>query len=71
MKVRLQNWVTTIIGAILMASAIAMYIISKFNLTFEISILEVASIAVLGWVFVTARDTLLEGVFLNIFKIKK
>jgi hypothetical protein len=71
MKVRLQNWVTTIIGAILMASAIAMYIISKFNLTFEISILEVVSIAVLGWVFVTARDTLLEGVFLNIFKIKK
>jgi hypothetical protein len=33
--------------------------------------METASVAILGWVFLTARDTLLEGVFLNLFKINK
>jgi hypothetical protein len=29
MKDRLQNWLTTIIGAILMLTAVAMYVVSK------------------------------------------
>jgi hypothetical protein len=70
MKKRLQNWITTSIGAVLMILAIVMYILNKFY-TFEISLMETVSVAVLGWVFITARDTLLEGLFLNIFKIKK
>jgi len=37
----------------------------------NIAFLLFATIAVLGWVFLTARDTLLEGLFLNLFKIKK
>lgn len=70
MKERLQNWLTTAIGAVLMLTAITMYVLSKVK-DFEVSLIETASVAVLGWVFLTARDTLLEGMFMNMFKIKK
>lgn len=71
MRERLQNWATTIIGALLMLTAVGMYILGKFKPEMDIHVTEIASVAVLGWVFLTARDTLLEGVFLNVFKIKK
>jgi hypothetical protein len=70
MKERLQNWLTTSIGAVLMLTAITMYVLSKVK-GYEVSLVETASVAVLGWVFLTARDTLLEGIFMNLFKIKK
>lgn len=70
MKKRLQNWITTTIGAVLMALAVVMYVLDKFY-NFEIPVMEIVTVAILGWVFITARDTLLEGLFLNIFKIKK
>jgi hypothetical protein len=70
MKERLQNWLTTCIGAVLMLTAITMYVLSKVK-DFDVSLIETASVAVLGWVFLTARDTLLEGMFMNLFKIKK
>jgi hypothetical protein len=71
MKERLKNKLTSWIGVILMAVAIFLYIAGKYSDKFETSTLELATIAVLGWVFLTARDTLLEGLFLNLFKIKK
>ena len=71
MKERLKNKLTSWIGVILMAVAIFLYVAGKYSDKFETSTLELATIAVLGWVFLTARDTLLEGLFLNIFKIKK
>ena len=70
MKDRLSNWLTTSIGAILMLTAITMYVLSKIK-GYEVTIMETASVALLGWVFLTSRDTLLEGVFLNLFKISK
>ena len=53
-----------------MLTAITMYVLSKVK-GYEVSLAETASVAVLGWVFLTARDTLLEGIFMNLFKIKK
>jgi hypothetical protein len=70
MKKRLQNWVTTVIGALMMILALVMYMLNNFY-GFEIPNLEIIMMIVLGWVFVTARDTLLEGLFFNLFKIKK
>jgi hypothetical protein len=70
MKERLKNWITTTIGALLMIAALAMYVVSKFQADVDIHVTEIASVAVLGWVFLTARDTLLEGIFMNLFKIK-
>lgn len=71
MKERFKNKITSWIGVILMTIAIFLYIAGKYSDKFETSTLELATIAVLGWVFLTARDTLLEGLFLNLFKIKK
>ena len=71
MKERLKNKITSWIGVILMSVAIFLYIAGKYSDKFETSTLELATIAVLGWVFLTVRDTLLEGLFLNLFKIKK
>lgn len=53
-----------------MLTAITMYVLSKVK-GYEVSLIETASVAVLGWVFLTARDTLLEGIFMNLFKINK
>jgi hypothetical protein len=71
MKERFKNKITSWIGVILMTVAIFLYVAGKYSDKFETSTLELATIAVLGWVFLTARDTLLEGLFLNVFKIKK
>lgn len=71
MKERFKNKITSWIGVILIAIAIFLYVAGKYSDKFETSTLELATIAVLGWVFLTARDTLLEGLFLNLFKIKK
>jgi hypothetical protein len=71
MKSRLSNWLTTAIGAVLMLVAIGMYILGKFKPEMAVSTMEMATVAVLGWVFLTARDTLLEGMFLNMFKVKR
>jgi len=71
MKERFKNKITSWIGVILIVIAIFLYVAGKYSDKFETSTLELATIAVLGWVFLTARDTLLEGLFLNLFKIKK
>lgn len=36
-----------------------------------IGFIEYITLLVLGWVFLSAKDTLLEGVFFKLFKIKK
>lgn len=69
MKERLKNKITSWIGVILMSVAIFLYIAGKYSDKFETSTLELATIVALGWVFLTAKDTLLEGVFMNVFRI--
>jgi hypothetical protein len=69
-KERLRNWLTTIIGAILMLTAVGMYVISTIKPEIEFNIMEMVLVAILGWVFLWSKNTLLEGVFLNFFKIK-
>lgn len=54
----------------MMIAAICMYVIGKFE-GHEFNALEITLVAVLGWLLLNAKDTILEGVFLNIFKIKK
>lgn len=70
MTERFRNWATTIIGILIMAIAVILYTAGKF-IDLQINSLEAATMLVLGWVFFTAKDTLLEGLFLNLFKIKK
>lgn len=67
---RLRNWITTIMGTILMIAAVAMYVMGKFK-GHEFNALEITLVAVLGWLLLNAKDTILEGIFLNIFKMKR
>jgi hypothetical protein len=46
-------------------------IVGNYFFSYEIPILEIVMVMILGWVFLFAKDTLLEGLFLSVFKIKK
>jgi len=70
MKKRFKNWITTIMGIIIMSLAITRIVINIFfdgNHEFWTTLL----IIVLGWVFLVAKDSLLEGLFFRIFNIPK
>jgi len=73
MKSRItKNLITTFFGALLMFIAVAMLLLDRLPIIegVDFSWLEMVGTAVLGWAFFTAKDTLLEGIFLNLFKIK-
>ena len=72
MKARLKHIITSIIGILMMLSAITMYffggvITEEYTMTF----IEYLSIMFLGYVFLVAKDSLIQGIFLNLLKIKK
>lgn len=73
MKQRIiRNWITTIFGTLLMFTAIAMLIANRIpetNIAF--SWMEMVGTALLGWVFLMAKDSLIEGLFMGVFKIKE
>ena len=55
-----------------MLMALVMFILNRIPIyEVDFSWMEMVGTAVLGWVFLMAKDTLLEGIFLNIFKINK
>ena len=67
----IRNWVTTIIGALLMLVAVALFIMSKLNkFEFEFTFLELLPVVLLAWVLLMAKDSLLEGITMGVFKIK-
>lgn len=70
-KKRFKNKYTSIIGAIILAGAIILFVIGKYNEKFDLSILEFGALMAVGYIFLMAKDSLIEGLFLNIFKIKE
>jgi len=71
MKKRLQNLITSIAGGLLMLIGIMMFFADSFIKDLQFSIMESVSVLVLGWVFLMAKDDLIEGLFGGIFKFKK
>ena len=71
MKKRLKNYISTIFGALLMLVALTMFILDRIpSAGIDFSLFEMTAVAVLGWVFLFAKDSLIEGIFLGIFKVK-
>ena len=70
MKTRFKNYITSTVGALIMLSALAMFILDRLG-KIEFSFMEFLLVVILGWVFLSAKDTLLEGLFFKLFKIKK
>lgn len=64
----IKNWITSIIGAIMMCSAIYVLVVNVKLLTLT-TIGLVGALAALGYVFLMAKDSLIEGLFLGAFKI--
>ena len=66
----IRNWITTIFGTLLMFAALAMLIANRIpTANIDFSWLEMVGTALLGWVFLMAKDSLLEGLFLGVFRI--
>lgn len=67
----IRNWITTIFGTLMMLTALAMLIANRIpEANIDFSWMEMVGTALLGWVFVMAKDSLLEGLFLGVFRIK-
>lgn len=70
MKKRFKNWITTIMGIIIMMMATAMLIMNTFY-EGTTAVWTIVLTYILGWVFLIAKDSLLEGLFLRVFNIPK
>lgn len=74
MKERLKNWITTCLSIPILAFGLFMlYEKAECWLnktTCDFSVTEVLSVLTLGYAFLVAKDTLLEGLTLGLFKKK-
>lgn len=71
MRERLKNWYTTVIGAVMMLASLGLIYAKIFVPGVAITYIEITVVAILGWVFLMAKDTLLEGVLGGIFKLPR
>lgn len=65
LKTNLQNWITTIVGVLVILAGIYTFVIERIETT------GLVTLIVLGWVLIMSKDELIEDLFMNLFKIKK
>jgi protein-S-isoprenylcysteine O-methyltransferase Ste14 len=70
-KNRLREGVTSIIGILFLLGALAMLVLNAFYAHNHSVWSTIIPISLLGWIFLWAKNSLLEGITLGIFKIKK
>lgn len=76
MKKRLKNIITSIFGALIMVADIISVSMSLFFKDSDISSISVENViiwlllGVIGWIFLMAKDSLLEGITLGLIKTK-
>lgn len=72
-KIRvIRNWVTTVIGTLLLLGSVALFIISKLKMfEFDFTYVQLLPTVLLGWVLLMAKDSILEGITMGVFKIKE
>lgn len=67
----LKEIITTIIGTIILLVGIIVFILGLLNVITPLDIYTLFLIELLGWIFIRAKDSLLEDITLNLLKIKK
>jgi hypothetical protein len=68
----IQNYITTIFGSVVMFGALVMLVINRLpNTGVDFSLFEMILTALFGWIFVMAKDSLIEGLFMGVFKVKE
>jgi uncharacterized membrane protein len=71
-KQRIKNYITTIFGSVVMFGALVMLILNRLpNSNVDFSWFEMIGTALFGWIFVMAKDSLIEGLFMGVFKVKE
>ena len=76
MKQRLKNWITSIIGLVIMVASVVWkffpsYIPAPDDYVIEpLSNMEFGTLLFLGWVFLSAKNSLLQGILGNFIKFK-
>jgi len=71
-KQRIKNYITTIFGSVVMFGALVMLVINRLpNTDVDFSLFEMILTALFGWIFVMAKDSLIEGLFMGVFKVKE
>lgn len=68
-KKAFKNWATTIFGLVLWALVVAGFICKSLELI-NSTYLELALVAVLGWLFVKGKDSMLQIITFGLLKIK-
>ncbi len=75
MKKRFKNWITSVIGIAIMVGAVCLKffpsILHLINVEYEASTVEFVTLLFVGWVFLSAKDSLIEGVLGGIIKFKQ
>lgn len=67
---RWKDWPTTLVGILFMALALMIGFKDWENHDSWNFIIKVGALAALGWVFLNAKRSLIEGLFMNLFKVK-
>jgi hypothetical protein len=72
MKERFKNWITSVIGIAIMLSACVWKFIPVMaeKVNYEASTLDFVLLLFVGWVFLSAKDSLIEGVLGGLVKLK-
>lgn len=71
-KIRvIRNWVTTVIGTLLLIASVVLFVASKLNIAnFEFTFIQLLPAVLLGWTLLMAKDSILEGITMGVFKVK-
>ena len=71
-KLRLvQNVITTILGTIIISAGIGLFFYGRITGKFEFGLPMFIPTMLLGWVLLMAKDSLLEGITMGVFKLNK
>lgn len=69
MKKRFKNWITTVIGIVIMLLAVLMIVMNTFYGS-DIHWTEVGITLGIGWIFLMARDEWIKGILGKVLGVK-
>ena len=71
MKTRLKNIITSLIGIVVMLASSLMYFFGDLiTEEYEMSLTEYLTLLFVGYIFLVAKDSLIQGILCNLLKIK-
>jgi hypothetical protein len=71
MKTRLKNIITSIIGIVVMLTSSLMYFFGDLiTEEYTMSLTEYLTLLFVGYIFLVAKDSLIQGILCNLLKIK-